>query len=173
MKVWEGLWTLDASQPDFDLPQDIRAKLSRSPVTWYWRWIEGHQDDSKTFEELDRWAQLNVICDGLAKEFWNHCSLNNLWIANQAFGDENWSVWIEGQKLSHLNKQRLYEHTFSERTKKYWHRKHSLTPELISSINWDACSEAMRKLPFGKRRWLLKHMTGFCGVGKMEFRRGN
>jgi hypothetical protein len=31
----------------------------------------------------------------------------------------------------------------------------------------------MRKLPFGKRRWLLKHMTGFCGVGKMEFRRGN
>jgi hypothetical protein len=71
MKVCEGHWTLHAGQPDFDLLQDICTKLSRSPLTWHWRWIEGHQDDGKTFKELDRWAQLNVICDGLAKEFWN------------------------------------------------------------------------------------------------------
>jgi hypothetical protein len=31
----------------------------------------------------------------------------------------------------------------------------------------------MSKLPFGRRRWLLKHATGFCGVGKMELVRGN
>ena len=31
----------------------------------------------------------------------------------------------------------------------------------------------MRRLPFGKKRWLLKHATGFCGVGRREFLRGN
>jgi hypothetical protein len=70
MKACEGHWTLNAGQPDFDLLQDIRAKLARSPLTWHWRWIEGHQDNGKTFEELDRWVQVNVICDGgLAKYF--------------------------------------------------------------------------------------------------------
>jgi hypothetical protein len=36
----------------------------------------------------------------------------------------------------------------------YWHRKHSLTLSLITSINWDACEEAMGQLPFGHKRWL-------------------
>ena len=31
----------------------------------------------------------------------------------------------------------------------------------------------MGRLPFGKKRWLLKHATGFCGVGRREFIRGN
>jgi hypothetical protein len=173
MKACSGEWPLSASQADYDLLQDLRAKIARSPLTWHFRWIEGHQDDKIAFDLLDRWSQLNVICDGLAKVFWNHCSVNKLWVENQAFGDENWSVWIEGKKLSHLDKQKLYELTFAERTKAYWHQKHRLPHESIVSINWDACSEAMSKLPFGKRRWLLKHITGFCGIGKMERRRGH
>jgi hypothetical protein len=52
--------------------------------------------------------------------------------------------------LSHLDKTKLYDYTFSARTKRYWHRKHSLNPELIKAINWDACAEAMSKLPFWK-----------------------
>ena len=64
-------------------------------------------------------------------------------------------------------------YTFSDRTAKYWYRKHSLTPELITSINWDACEAAMGRLPFGRKRWLIKHATGFCGVGRREFLRGN
>ena len=173
MKSISGDWLLKADQADFDLLQDLRAKLARSPLTWKWRWIQGHQDENKSFADLDRWGQLNVICDGLAKAFWNDCALLGAWLPNQAFGDETWSVWIEGKKLSHLDKQKLYAYTFSARTTAYWHRKHSLPPELITSINWDACESAMSKLPFGKKRWLLKHATGFCGVGKMELRRGN
>jgi hypothetical protein len=38
------------------------------------------------------------------------------------------------------------------------HRKDSVTPELITSINWEACVVAMCILPLGKRRWL--HATG-------------
>jgi hypothetical protein len=173
MKAISGDWLLKADQADFDLLQDLREKIDRSPLTWKWRWIQGHQDENASFSALDRWGQLNVICDGLAKAFWNDCALTGAWLPNQSFGDEKWSVWIEGKKLSHLDKQKLYAYTFAARTTAYWHRKHSLPPELITSIHWDACASAMSKLPFGKKRWLLKHATGFCGVGKMELRRGN
>jgi hypothetical protein len=54
-----------------------------------------------------------------------------------------------------------------------WQKKHNLIPRLITSINWEACEDAMGRLPFGKKRWLLKHATWFCGVGRREFLRGN
>ena len=31
----------------------------------------------------------------------------------------------------------------------------------------------MGQLPFGRKRWRIKHATGFCGAGRREFLRGN
>jgi hypothetical protein len=77
-------------------------------------------------------------------------------------------VWIEGKKLTKIDKQAMHDHTFSQRTKDHWSRKHHLTHEMITNINWEACKTSLNKLPFGERRWLLKHTTGFCGVGKWK-----
>ena len=173
MKTIFGEWPLHPKQADYDLLKDLRKKISLSPLTWTGRWVAGHQDDSLRFEELDRWSQLNVECDGLAKAYWNSCTTSNSWIPNKGFADEGWSIWIDGKKLTKIDKYALYDHVFSRRTKAYWSKKHNLTPELITTINWDACHHALKQLPFGKRRWLLKHATGFCGVGKMEKIRGN
>ena len=173
MKEAFGDWPLDPGRPDYDMLQHIRGMILASPLTFSSRWIESHQDDSKSVAHLDRWGKLNVECDGLAKSFWNTNALAQTWIPNRQFGFEKWSVWIAQKKLSTVDKKKLYAFTFSERTQQYWHRKSSLTPELITSINWEACAEAMGSLPFGKKRWLLKHATGFCGVGRRAFLRGN
>jgi hypothetical protein len=135
--------------------------------------VEGHQDDITRFEDLDRWGQLNLECDGLAKEHWNACTKSEAWGPNHGFADESWSVWIKGKKLTKIDKQAMCDHTFSQRSKDCWSRKHHLTHEMIANINWEACKISLNKLPFGERRWLLKHATGFCGVGKMEKLRGN
>jgi hypothetical protein len=124
--------------------------IQASPLTLTSRWIESHQDKNRPLKTLDRWGKLNVECDSLAKSFWNTNALDNTWLANLSFGHENWSLWIEGKKMSQIDKKKLYQYTFAERTQRYWHRKHSLTPELILSINWDACGDALRRLPFGK-----------------------
>jgi hypothetical protein len=92
---------------------------------------------------------------------------------NLQFGYEQWSLWIDNQKLTKVDKHELHAFAFLERTTKRWHRKHSLTPELIASINWDACKEAMGRLPFGRKCWLIKHAAGFCGVERRELLRGN
>jgi hypothetical protein len=168
-----GTWPLHPKQADYDLLKDLRKKIRNSPLTWTGRWVEGHQDDQTQFDHLDRWSQLNVEADGLAKECWNTCMQSDSWLTNKGFADEGWSVWIEGRKLTKVNKLALYEHVFSPRTKAYSAKKNNLTTELIESINWDACQQSLKKLPFGKRRWLLKHAAGFCSVGKMEQIRGN
>ncbi len=173
MKEAFGHWPLDPSRPDYDMLQHIRGMIRKSPLTFSSRWIESHQDDKAELAQLDHWGKLNVECDGLAKSFWNTNALADSWMPNLQFGYEQWSLWIANQKLTKIDKHKLYAFTFSERTTKYWHRKHSLTPELITSINWDACEEAMGRLPFGRKRWLIKHATGFCGVGRRELLRGN
>ena len=173
MKEAFGDWPLNPSRPDFDLLQHIRGMIASSPLTFSSRWIASHQDDDKDLASIDHWGQLNVECDGLAKSFWNSNALARTWRPNIQLGFEKWSLWIDDKKLSQLDKKKLYAFTFSEKTETYWHRKHSLTPQLITSINWDACEAAMGQLPFGRKRWLIKHATGFCGVGRREFLRGN
>ncbi len=173
MKEAFGDWPLDPGRPDYDMLQHIRGMIRDSPLTFASRWIEGHQDDQKSVKFLDRWGKLNVECDGLAKGFWNANALANTWSPNIQFGFEKWSIWIANKKLSTVDKTKLYAYTFSQRTEECWHRKSSLTPVLITSINWEACEAAMGSLPFGKKRWLIKHATGWCGTGRRELLRGN
>jgi hypothetical protein len=130
-----GHWPLDPGRPDFDLLQHIRGMIHHSPLTFTSRWVAGHQDKNLPCARLDIWGQLNVECDGLAKAFWNTTALCDGWVPNLAFGWEGWSLWIAAQKLSCIDKRKLYDHVFSDRIKQYWHRKHSLTPILITSIN--------------------------------------
>ena len=128
-------WLPERREAHYDLLKDIRMKIKKSPLTWTGRWVEGHQDDQLHFDDLDRWSQLNVECDGLAKDYWNACTESDYWLQNRGFEDEGWSVWIEGKKLTQVDKHTLYDYAFSPRTKDYWSKKHHLTEELITNIN--------------------------------------
>ena len=84
-------------------------------------------------------------------------------------------LWLEGKKLSTVDKDRVYEYTFSPLTKAYWQKKHNLTPRLITAINWEACEDAMGRLPFGKNAGLSNMLldsvasddASFCGAIKI------
>jgi hypothetical protein len=127
-----------------------------------------------TLALINHWEQLNVECNGLAKSCWNTSALAKTWRPSVLFGFEKWSSWMANEKLSQINRKKLCAFsTFSKRTQTCWHSEHSLTPALITSINWGACKVAMAQLPFSRKRWLIKHTTGFCGVGHRKFLRGN
>jgi hypothetical protein len=164
-----GDWPLRPGQPDFDMLQDIRTKIKNSPLSWQFFWIESHQD--KKGKSLDSWALLNIICDNTAKAFWNYVATTGEVPANHQFGNEGWSISTQGRKLSRIDKDKLYEYTFAPRASEYWSTKHNFPPRLFTSINWDAIDKAICTLPFGKKRWLVKHVSGFCGVGTVMKRR--
>jgi hypothetical protein len=76
MKNIFGKWSLYPKHADYDLLKYLRKKIKKSPLTWTRLWVEGHQDDQLQFEDLDRWSQLDVECNGLAKHYWNACTEN-------------------------------------------------------------------------------------------------
>jgi hypothetical protein len=164
-----GDWILKARQRDFDMLQDIRARIASLPISCKFRWVRGHQDDDKAAELLDNWALLNIRCDQNAKDYRTQPGLRPR--ANLRFRHEQWSLSLQGEKLSNFNMQSIYARIFPD-TMPYWQAKHGLSDANIHEhINWEALRRAMKRIPLGTRRWLIKHATGHCAVGRMELKR--
>jgi hypothetical protein len=80
------------SQPQFDLVHSCRLMLQTSNVQWASRHVTAHQDDHVSYDELDRWGQLNVDMDSLAKRHRAHIEDER----RPTFGlpsTLDWSIW--------------------------------------------------------------------------------
>ncbi|HEY9817964.1 MAG TPA: hypothetical protein V6D20_19475, partial [Candidatus Obscuribacterales bacterium] len=163
-----GDWLLKPQQTDFDLLYDIRQRLKLLPITCSFQWIKGHQDDHKQYSTLDPWAQLNVQCDEQAKAHCTACS--NHIKPNIRFKHEKWSLSLDHNKLTGVNVPNLYAQIYKP-TLAYWASKHGITPQVWDLLDQQALKRAMKRIPLGKQRWLLKHATGHCAVGRMELLR--
>jgi hypothetical protein len=151
---------------------DIHAKVRNSVLTYHWKWVEGHQTDHGTsFLQLDRWGQLNHKADQLAKAYALACITTGRTPTPQVFHDEGWRIYLHGKKLSSLHFDSVYTAIYGSTRTTYWTKKRNL-PAPTTNIDWPIIHSALSSLPFGKKRWLIKHLTGFCGVGKMMHRWG-
>jgi hypothetical protein len=163
----KGDWPISVTQPAWDLLQEIRHLLQLSPITCSFRWVKGHQDDFTAEAKLDNWARLNIDCDHRAKEF--HNSLTTPRVHLQ-LPHEQWSLSLHGTKLTSFHLPSVYKDIYTY-TETHYAKRHSLTDEHISWIAWEPFKRAIKRLPLGKQRWLAKHATGHCAVGRMELRR--
>jgi hypothetical protein len=101
---------------------------------------------------------------------------------NIAFPNEKTTIWIDNRKLAHFDKHELYalvhgRANYNKNDKKtwsctqYWQERENIPEPYVRRIHWHALGKAFRKYPAGKQRWLVKHSTGQCGVGRMHLRR--
>jgi hypothetical protein len=169
MKEASGFHPLSAEQPSFDLLADIRNKICQLPLTISFFWVEGHQYERHGF--VSYLGTLNDICDSMAKQHWNDSIPLGI-LPPQRFGTEKFSVMIADKKLAQINKADFYDasHGLSAAIP-YWAKRHHLSDVAIQDINWDAIKLAMAEWPFGKRRWLAKHLAGFSATGRVMLRR--
>jgi hypothetical protein len=131
--------------------------------------VKGHQDDKKDISELDNWALLNIRCDHNAKEY--RTQPNLVPRPNLRFRYEQCSLYLHGEKLSCFHIPSIYARVFPD-TMAYWKVKHGLSDDNIEEhIDWEALRRAAKRIPLGTRRWLTKHASGHCAVGRMELRR--
>ena len=173
-KAFDTDRSLTPRSNDFDLLTAIRAKVKKSPLTWKYRWIKGHQDDNKWHPAarggLDRWALLNIEMDHLAKLFWEETVSSPLPLQHRIH-DEAWPVFINNCKISTKLPERLYQFYHGCRAQKYWvDTRKRFSEEGFRRIDWDIVESAARSLGIGRRRWLAKHTVGMCGVGKWKKR---
>jgi hypothetical protein len=169
MKEASGLHPLHADQPSFDLLSDIRRKIVALPITLQFFWVEGHQYERNGF--VSYLGTLNDLCDSMAKEHWNDSIPLGI-LPAQRFHDEQFSITIEGAKVGKLNRAAFYDSSHGKTEAiPYWQARQHLPDEAILNINWTAITHAMAAWPFGKRRWLAKHLAGFSATGRVMRRR--
>jgi hypothetical protein len=155
-------WPLDPDDPHFDMLSALCTMIAASPLKWTTRHIEGHQDDDLT-KALDFWALQNIQMDNLAKVYWmQHSSTAPVLYP---ISDEGFQVWLGDRKLSSNHSSVFFDHIHGK-TILAWHASRHRFPACHTrKIDWDACGAALRRLPLGRRRWVSKHTSGFCGVG--------
>ena len=127
---------------------------------------------------LDRWAKLNIEADLKAKEYWDRH--HHTPFPNRRFTHERMAVSVRGIKLAQFDIKSLYRTIQEPTIKQHWkQRQERITATPISSATWDELwaltdwrtqGRAFRSLPLGKQRWLTKHASGHCGVGRMLLR---
>jgi hypothetical protein len=148
---------------NYDLIAAIRYAWANSPVGWKVRQVKGHQDDTQDFSQLDRWSQLNIIADKMAKD---HLAFAAQQQRHYTTANKPWSLWIEGKKLTKNLFSTLYDWVHSPIAQTYWQSKHRCEAAHIQDINWEALHAAMKESPQQRRVFVMKHTVGMCGVGK-------
>ena len=98
---------------------------------------------------------------------------------NIAMANESLTVWIDGEKLSCFDKPMLYDKAFARTGKEenhkstwtckdFWQARENIPEEAMEHMHWVALKKALVNSPHGSQRWILKHSTGHCGVGRMQ-----
>jgi hypothetical protein len=112
--------TLSVKTPNYDLIAAIRYQRKHSHLQWKVRHVKGHQDETQDFRLLDRWIQLNMIVDRMAKD---HLSSAAGQSRLQSVAHEPWSLWVAGNKVTKNLLSTLYEWVHSPLAKEYWRAK--------------------------------------------------
>lgn len=151
--------------PQFDLIAALQGQMHKSPITWKPRHVKGHQDNNVD-AELDRWAKLNIEMDEKAKLHWaTTCDVARN--PEQHLLEEPWSAWIGDKKVSKDLRSTIIDHIHGTAIKAYWAHRERFGETKADAIDWTATADVMNALPRPRRIWVAKHVSGFCGTGKM------
>lgn len=66
--AFSHLSILSVQNPNYDFIAAIKYVWSHSPMLWKVHQVKGHQDDVTDISQLDRWSQLYVEVDKIAKD---------------------------------------------------------------------------------------------------------
>lgn len=130
--------------------------------------MKGHQNDHKTYEQLDVLGQMNVRMDAKVKEYWSATVGET---ASRELLGEPWPLFIQGKKVSSSLRDQLREGCLANRALDYWKKKRQFRTTSVESIDWEAFGAALKASPPARQMWVTKMTTGFCATGTMMQRR--
>jgi hypothetical protein len=147
----------------------VQQVLAAMPyLTIEWHHVRGHQDDPRDCTEpviLDIWAQWNILADIRAKH--TRCHVQNIPVIPFMTGMP--SVVLENIPSVTDSIESIRNHCLIPRAHEYWSQlrvtqgKESTAPV---DTDWEGLGTAIKEMPAYCRRWVAKHSTGWCGVGR-------
>ena len=67
---------------------------------------------------------------------------------------EKWAFYVNGNKLSNINKNSIYEFLHGEKTLDYWRHHHDVPINPSHEVDWEPARLATSRLSIGIRRFL-------------------
>jgi hypothetical protein len=152
------------TRPDFDLIHTLRHYLKVSQLRWSSLHVNGHQEDVKAWAELTWWEKQNVWMDHAAEDkMKRQIQKPSQYVSSH----EKWSLWQKNQKHTFYDHNRIYTLLCKHRVIEYWlQHDEQLSVEATRLIDWEVLAKACGEESPGCLRWVTKHVTGVCGVGK-------
>ena len=128
--------------------------------------VKRHQDDVAQFDELSRWAQLNVLVDQEAKKRLLEFFMQGGDVRSSAFHGEGWTCWLGQMKCEDFTGKCLHRWIFQDKARHYWATKGLLSYQQFDDIDWVAIEGAISSKPHLFQLWHAKHHSGWCATGK-------
>ena len=142
----------------FDSISAIDHKILKSPLTWFWRHVKGHQDDQTG--PLDRWSTLNVGCDAELKKWKLDHEVGFITTRSHIVQYENWRLFTNvptssygkrnttlGDKISTNLMDSIDKSTFKKNLLSRWHKIDTLHERLHHWVDWYALKAATKNIP--------------------------
>ena len=160
-----------ADQKAYDLILSIKRTIKHLPIQVTGRHVLGHQDDVRPRRALSRWELLNCQVDHVAKRVLRRIRRQPP-APPAPVPRETLQVFFRGKKLSSINKKYLYDEIYGDYIKDKWCELGKIPPSVIhQGIHWVAQDRAMKKEPFGKKRFLVKFFAHQIATGRALMRR--
>jgi hypothetical protein len=138
----------------------------------YYSHVKAHQDDKESFSKLSRKAQLNCICNHIAKvriladgmEAMASCKM---------FPLEPIGIFVGGQKMTSKtgNHIRFWAHRCLAQD--YYQNHKILSTKQFDQVDWKSVHNTLHGLPQLFQLWASKHVLGIAGTMKYLLHQDN
>ena len=153
---------MKTSSKYFDIFWATKEIKDRVNIKFIPKQVKGHQDEHKSSCKLTRIEKLNCYVDDEAKKYRRWLENCEEYKPSSLFGDKNWSLWIDGTKITKNIRHQIIEHIQGTTIKKHISQTQNLPMTMVENIDWDSVEKASKKLTISRRIWLLKHVSGFA-----------
>ena len=140
------------------------------PIDITCRHVKGHQDDLLDFEELDRFAQLNVMMDIDAKSLLEELEKDYPTIPFQnQFSPHPQSISIpviRDIRICDNMSNNIYSLITDKQLMEHWIAKERFSYEDMTKIDWENQERAMNTASLSMRRFVTKWSANWLGTGK-------
>ncbi len=135
----------------------------------YYTHIEAHQDDHTSFQNLNRKAQLNCICDHAAK-FRIATDGQDPLATGELFPLETVGVYVRGEKMMSDTGGSIQYWAHYQLAWIYYQEQNILSHEQFDAIDWRPVHNTLHDLPRSFQLWASKHVLGIAGTMKYLLR---
>ena len=155
----------------FDILKAIHGERKNIVTNLSAHHVNGHSDDSKSFQNLTRLEQLNVICDKLAKT--TRSGLEMIDYTNEAIvtKKESYGIFVNESKVCKNFKSTLLSEVGKQEAYKYYLEKYNWQKDVFNYVDWNTNEAAMHLMSPSTRTWITKFVTNTLPLGKNMVRR--